>query len=362
MTEAAAELARLEASVAEHRQLLAANPDNLYPMFADSLLSMAPLLAELGRLDEALAAAEEGVEHLRHLDAVDPAVFGVHLASGLNNLSNRLSELDRDEEGRRAGDEAVILARAAVTASQPDQARFVLISALMNQSGRSWRAGQSARAIDEMAAAVDAFREGGEALGQFLGVMVDALHKNALALAEAQLWDEAVQIRRLTAKIFPADVPSPVIHLLALTLEQAAFAKSRGGQPGEALPLAEEAAQIARDLVEVEPERYTLFLAQSLANLGSRQHEAGASEIGLQAVLEAINLFQEAAQHNPADAVLPLTMTLEAFAAILKSLGHEDQAQSVLAQRDELMEIVRQVENLDGHDHDHGHGDGCGCH
>lgn len=361
--DAAAEMARLEAAIAEHRALIADNPDSLYPVFADSLMGLAALLAEQGRVEEGLAAAQEGVDHFRHLMAADAGVFRAHLASALNNLSNRLGEVGREEEGRRVCDEAIDLAGQSLSDSNPNQARFVLVSALMNQSGRSWKLGEPEHAIEEMGRAVDAFREGGEALGQFLGVMVDSLHRNAMALTEVGRWDEAIAIRRLTARVFPeaAPVPAPVGHLLALTLEQAAFAQSRAGQPGQALPLVEEAVQIARDIAEAHPEEYTVFLGQALSNLASRQYEAGAPTEALNAAVEAIQLYQNAAQTNAADVVLPLAMTLETFASILTALGHDEQAQNVLAQRDELMEMVRQIEGVDGgHEHEHGHG--CGCH
>lgn len=356
----AEEMARLEATVAEHRALLADNPDNLYPVFADALMGMAVLLAEDGRSDEAVAVAEEGVEHFRHLEAADSGAFGVHLASALNNLSNRLTDVKRDDDGRKACDEAIRLATEVLSGSEAIQARFVLVSALMNQSGRSWRMGTPDVAIGQMDAAVEAFRDGGDALGQFLGVMVDALHKNAMALAEANRWDEAIAIRRMTAKLFPGATPSPVSHLLALTLEQAAFAMSRAGHPGEALPLVEEGVEISRGLAQADPQQYTLFFAQSLSNLASRQLEAGAAPQALEAALEAIRLYQDAAHVNAADTVVPLAMTLETFASILTALGHEDQARTVMTQRDELLEIAKQVEGVDGDGHQHG--DGCGCH
>lgn len=347
MTEAAGQdedLVRLEAIVAEHRAKLAAEPDAAFPAYADALMGLAAKQADQGKLDEALSTAEEGAGHFRLLFDADPAAFAVALASALNNLSNRLSDLGRDDEARQAGDEAFGLARRAVS-TNPDQARFVLVSTLMNQSGRSWRAGQSLRAIEEIGTAVETFREGGEALSLFLGVMVDALHRNAMALSEAGRWEEAVLVRRLTAKLFPDDrIPAPVSHLLALTLQQNAFAASRDGRPGASLPLVEEAVDLARDLAEVGPDQYRLFLAQSLANLASRQHEAHADAEALDSALEAVNAFQEVAKVDAPSAIVPLAATLETFAAILTTLGHDAQAANVLAQREQLMSVMTPVE------------------
>lgn len=338
------ELAQLEATIAEYDARVAAEPDLAFPAHAEALSTLAGVLAEDEQPERALRAAEQGVEQYRRLFVAQPADFAVPLASALNTLSNRLSEMGRDDEGRTAGDEAFLLARKAIDVS-PEQARFVLVSVLMNQSGRSWRAGQSLRAIEEMGTAVEEFRAGGPALYSFLGTVVDALHRNAMALAEAGRWDEAVLVRRMTVKAFPEEhVPHPVNHLLALTMQQAAFTLSREGRPGEGLPLVEEAAEIARGLAEASPEQYRLFLAQSLANLASRQHEAHADAEALEAALEAVNAFQDLAKVDAASAIVPLAATLETFASILATLGYADQARNVLAQREQLQAAMRPVE------------------
>ncbi len=337
-----AEVARLAAIVDDHRRLLAESSDALFPVYADSLMSLGARLAELGRADEALAAALEGVAHFQALAQSEPAVFGVHLASALNNLSNRLQESGRDADARRAGGEAVALARAAV-AERPDQARFVLVSALMNQAGRAWRDGDAAAALADMEAATVAFAEGGEEMGQYLGVIIEALHRNAMALGEAGLWGEAVAVRRMTGLCFPGGRPSPVDHLLALTLEQAAHALSAAGRAGEGLPLIDEALEIARRLAADDPEHYRLFLGQTLGNLAGRQYEAGALAEALESALEAVGLFQKVAETDAAEAVLPLSVTLETFAAILTALGQADQAEIVLAQRDTLVKVMEEA-------------------
>ncbi|HLO77883.1 MAG TPA: hypothetical protein VK196_15615 [Magnetospirillum sp.] len=347
MTEAverAREITELEATIAEFDARVAAEPELAFPAHGEALLTLSGKLAEAGEPERALAAADDAAMQFRRLFVAQPADFAVHLASALNVLSNRLSDVGRDDDGRAAGDEAFQLATKAVDVA-PDQARFVLVSVLMNQSGRSWRAGQGLRAIEEMGTAVDIFREGGQALYSFLGTLVDALHRNALALAEAGRWEEAVMVRRMTAKAFPADnVPAPVKHLLALTMQQAAFALSRAGRPGEGLPMVEEAVELARALVEASPDQYRVFLAQSLANLASRQHEAHADPEALEAALEAVNVFQAVAQVDAASVIVPLSATLETFASILATLGYHDQARNVLAQREQLQQAMRPVE------------------
>jgi len=344
MSDAAAEVARLAAIVDEHRRLMAESPGALFPVYADAQINLASRLAELGRHEEALAAAVEGVAHFQSLAATDSATFLVHLASGFNNLSSRLADSGRADDAQRAGAEAVHLSRQAL-AHQPEQARFLLVSALMNEAGRAWRANQALPALNAMGEAVTVFAEGGEALAGHLGVMIDALHKNAMALVEANRWPEAVAVRRMTVKCFGGPVPAPVHHLLALTLQQAAFAAAATGRPAEAVPLADEAVGLARSLLAHDP-KYMLFLAQSLGNLASRLHEAGEQESALETAMEAVNMLQGVAETDASAAVAPLAVTLDTFAAILTALGHADQAETVRAQRAGLLDTMEKAKEL----------------
>lgn len=342
----AMDVAELKAVIDGHRAAVRATPPALIPEFAEASLALAGKLAETGSFDLALLAAVEGVDHLRLLFKDNPGEYAIHVASALNNLSNRLSDLDRDDEARAAGDEAFTMARRELLdGTKPDEARFVLVSTLMNQSGRSWRAGQPLRAIEELGTAVDHYREGGEALQSFLGLMMEVLHRNAMALAEAGLWAEAVAVRRMGVDLFAKDeAPLPVLHVLALTLQQAAFAKSRDGLAGDGLPLVEEATDLARDLAETDPEHYQLFLAQALANLAGRQHEAGADEQALEAAIEAVTVFQELAKDNAAEVLESLIPTLDTFAAILTRLGNTALVATVIAQRDQLLAALQQAQ------------------
>jgi tetratricopeptide (TPR) repeat protein len=341
------EVARLSAIVDEHRRLIAESPGSLYAAHADALMSLASRWAELADPAKALAAAEEGVAHFRALAAADSGIFGVHLASALNNLSNRLSESDRETDAVTTGGEAVTQARGALE-KRPDQARFVLISALLNQAGRAWKNGTVSAALEQMREAAEAFRDGGEAMAPYLGVMVEALHKNALALAEMGLWHQAIDVRRLVATCFPPPVPPPVRHLLGLTLDQGATAMRAVGKLAEALPFAEEAMAIGRSLVEADADRYTLFLAQMQANLAALRHQSGELGEAMEMVLEAINNFQQAARTNAAATVAPLAATLGIFAEVLTTLGHAEQAATVLAQRDGLLEVMEKAQAAAG--------------
>ena len=95
------------------------DPDAFPPDLATSLNNLANRLSDLGRREEALAAAEEAVRLRRVLAAARPDAFTPDLAGSLNNLAAFLSDLGRREEALEAAEEAVRL-RRVLAAARPD--------------------------------------------------------------------------------------------------------------------------------------------------------------------------------------------------------------------------------------------------
>ena len=81
-----------------HRQLAEANPAAYAPDLAGSLNNLGIRLAEAGRREEALGAAQEAVTLHRQLAEANPAAYAPDLARSLNNLGIRLAEAGRREE------------------------------------------------------------------------------------------------------------------------------------------------------------------------------------------------------------------------------------------------------------------------
>jgi hypothetical protein len=81
--------------------------DQLQSIFALSLNSLGNRLSELGRREDARAAAQEANGIYRRLAAARPDAFLPNLALSLNNLGNRLSELRRREDALAAAQEAM---------------------------------------------------------------------------------------------------------------------------------------------------------------------------------------------------------------------------------------------------------------
>jgi tetratricopeptide (TPR) repeat protein len=76
-------------------------------------------LANLGRREEALAAAQEAAQLRRVLAASRPDAFMPDLAMSLNNLANRLANLGRHDDALVTAQEAAGLYRD-LDAAQPD--------------------------------------------------------------------------------------------------------------------------------------------------------------------------------------------------------------------------------------------------
>jgi tetratricopeptide (TPR) repeat protein len=336
------EIARLTATIADFRQMMEQDPGTLFPAHADALLQLGSLLAAQGAHAEALTAVADAVDLFRAMTEADADTYRVHFASALNNLASRLSDAGHAEEAKIAGNEAVHEARLAA-AAHPENARFVLISGLVNQAGRRLRDGEAAGAVADLTSAVGAFREAGPSATPFLGDMIQALHRTSMAFSEQGRWVEAIDTRRLMADLFMEAPPPAVIHLLALTLQQAAQALGRDGDSEDALACADEAVELGRSLVKADAAAYTLFLAQALGSQATCRHAMGESKGGLDAALEAVNLFHEAVQDNPTAAVPALILTLEALSGILTSLGMTDQAATVDGQRAQLLTTLESL-------------------
>jgi tetratricopeptide (TPR) repeat protein len=73
---------------------------------AVSLNNLSGRLAEAGRREQGLAAIEEAVSVYRQLAAGNAAAYEPDLAMSLNNLSVRLAEAGRREQAERAQQQA----------------------------------------------------------------------------------------------------------------------------------------------------------------------------------------------------------------------------------------------------------------
>jgi tetratricopeptide (TPR) repeat protein len=188
---------------------------------AKSLSNLGNGLGELGRREDALAAAQEATDIYRRVAAERPDEFLPNMASSLNNLGIRLSELGRHEDALAAAEEATGIYRRAV-------------------------AERSDTFLPDLAAALNN-------LGAFLREL--GRREDALAATE-----EATVICRRVA----AERPDAALPDLAMSLANLSNGLSGLGRHEGALAAAQEAVEIRRRLAAERPDAFLPDLAMSL--------------------------------------------------------------------------------------------------
>jgi tetratricopeptide (TPR) repeat protein len=191
-----------------------------------ALLALSGLYRELGRREDALAAAENAVRFSRQLAEQRPSDFSLFdLAASLNNLAAMLGDRGRREEALPQAEEAARICRQ-LAQQHPDAFRPFLAVSLNT-----------------------------------LAAMLIYLGRREEGLSEAE---EAVRIYRQLAQQHPdAFVPD-----LARSLNNLAVWLNDAGRPEEALAGVEEAVRIYRRLAQQRPDAFVPDLANSLAVFG----------------------------------------------------------------------------------------------
>ncbi len=184
------------------------------------------------------------------------------------------------------------------------------------------------------------------------GVLLSQLGRPAEALPRAQ---EAVTIRRELAQASP-DRYRPD---LARSLDNLGVRFSALGRPAEALPPAQEAVTIHRELAQASPDRYRPDLARSLDNLGVWFSALGRPAEALPPSQEAVTIHRELAQASPDRYRPELAASLTNLGVRFSALGRPAEAlppaQEAVAIRRELAQaspdryrpdLARSLDNL----------------
>ncbi|HEX5717153.1 MAG TPA: tetratricopeptide repeat protein [Thermoanaerobaculia bacterium] len=145
-------------SVDVYRELSQSRPDAFRPYLATSLNNLSIHLSALGRREEALEAVQASVTIRRELSQSHPDAFRPDLALSLNNLSNYLSELGLGEEALAAVQESVAVYRE-LAQSRPDAFRPYLAASLNNLSGSLSDLGRREAALEAVQEVVAIRRE-----------------------------------------------------------------------------------------------------------------------------------------------------------------------------------------------------------
>lgn len=245
-----------ETLVARHRVLAEAEPDAHRSGLALSLNNLSNRLGEVGRLEEGLSAIEEAAGIRRALAAAAPDVYLPNLAVALNNLSSRLGQMGRPAESLTAAEEAVGHYRA-LAGADPGAYRSGLAGSLHNLSVAL---GETGRGEEGLAAV-----------------------------------EEAVSLQRALAE---ADMEA---HLpgLARSLNTLFNRLGQLGRWERSLAVMEEAVGHYRGLAEANPDAHLPDLAMALTNLAIVLGETGRRERGLAVIEEALGIRRALDEAHP---------------------------------------------------------------
>ncbi|MGE4291171.1 MAG: tetratricopeptide repeat protein, partial [Desulfovibrio sp.] len=205
-------------------EILRAQPEPDLPRLATNLNNLSVRFSNLGRKSEALEPAQEAMGIYRTLAEQMPEAFLPDLAMSLNNLATMLAELGRKSEALEPAQEAVDSYRT-LAAQMPEAYLPDLAGSLNN-----------------------------------LAIRLSDLGRKIEALEPAQ---QAVNIRRTLAE----QMPEVYLPDLAGSLNNLANRLADLGQKREALEPAQQAVDIRRTLAEQMPEAFLPDLAMSLNNL-----------------------------------------------------------------------------------------------
>ena len=325
------------------RALAAANPAAYEPDLARSLNNLSNRLGEVGRRDEGLAAITEAVAVYRRLAAANPAAYEPDLAGSLNNLSNRLGEVGRREEGLAAITEAVAvyrrLAAAIPAAYEPD-----LAGSLNNLSVRLGEAGRSDEGLAAVSEAVAMRRRLAAANpAAYEPDLAMSLNNLSNSLADVGQRDEslaAVEEAVVVYRRLAAANPAAYEPDLAMSLNNLSSSQGEVGRRHEGLAAITEAVVVYRRLAAANPAAYEPDLARSLNNLSSSQGEVGRRHEGLAAITEAVAMRRRLAAANPAAYEPALAMALNNLSIHLSGAGRRDEG---LAAIEEAVAVYRRL-------------------
>jgi tetratricopeptide (TPR) repeat protein len=281
-------------------------------------------LLDLGRLDEALAATQEAVDHWQQLAASRPDAFLPDLAGALTNLGNGLSAVGRREQALAATQEAVDQYRQ-LAASRPDASLPDLAGSLTNLGIRLSAVGRREQALAATKEAVDQYRQlAASRPDAFLPDLAMSLNNLGRSLLDLVRREEALAATKEAVDLYrqlAAARPDAFLPGLAVSLNNLGSSLSTLGRREEALTATKEAVDHRRQLVAARPDAFLPDLASSLNNLGNILSALGCREDALAATKEAVDHYRQLAAARP-DAFLPrLATSLGARGRVLAASG-----------------------------------------
>ncbi len=283
------------------------------------LITYSRRLAEAGRDDEALSAAQEACEAWQGVPAESDADVALH-AAARNNLGSRLLQARRGAEALAAIADAV---RLRTQLSEKDLAALPeLAAALTNQVACYLELGRAGDAVDAARQAVDALASRQDMapwesyrLALAWGNLADAWRAagrtgEAVAAAERAL-ALLTELCDSHPAVFQAGLAAAQLRLATCLALPSAGRRKAIGTGKRAVPLARQAVEHFRSLFASSGEPYRADLAQACHTLAICQAQTSPSD-ALSSVDEALELLA-AGDCDPSDPRLAACLSTKAL-------------------------------------------------
>ncbi|MFB8127856.1 tetratricopeptide repeat protein [Streptomyces bacillaris] len=281
-----------------------------------------------GSAGGALPRAEEEVRTRRGAAEKDPATGRPALAAALGVLSALRAEAGDVQGAIAPAEEAAVIYRSLGSLDDDGPGGF-----LPELAGALHRWSELLAAVGDTAGALPPAKDAARIYAE-LGMKRPGDYQAELALAMSALGDRiaatgdpaaaapfAKQAVRLQRELIDEDQPGASVPALVEYLLRYAGQLAGSGEAVEAVPRAEEAVGLLRDLAADEPEVFRPRLATALHTLGG--HRAAVSDTSgtIEATAEAVSLFRGLADERPADFVQELATALDSLAGHLGRAG-----------------------------------------
>ncbi|MFF8434971.1 tetratricopeptide repeat protein [Streptomyces bacillaris] len=281
-----------------------------------------------GSAGGALPRAEEEVRTRRGAAEKDPATGRPALAVALGVLSALRAEAGDVQGAIAPAEEAAVIYRSLGSLDDDGPGGF-----LPELAGALHRWSELLAAVGDTAGALPPAKDAARIYAE-LGMKRPGDYQAELALAMSALGDRiaatgdpaaaapfAKQAVRLQRELIDEDQPGVSVPALVEYLLRYAGQLAGSGEAVEAVPRAEEAVGLLRDLAADEPEVFRPRLATALHTLGG--HRAAVSDTSgtIEATAEAVSLFRGLADERPADFVQELATALDSLAGHLGRAG-----------------------------------------
>ncbi|MBV8895113.1 MAG: tetratricopeptide repeat protein, partial [Acidobacteriaceae bacterium] len=230
----------------------------------------------------------------------------------------------------RAAASLVDKLRPLVIHAEDSGPRSLLASSLNTLSIRQSEVGQRDEALETAREAVTLRRElGGQNRAAFLPDLAGSLNNLANRQSAVGRRDEALETAREAATVYrelAGQNRAAFLPDLAMSLNNLANRQSAVGQRDEALETAREAATVYRELAGQNRAAFLPDLAGSLNNLANRQSEVGQRDEALETAREAVTVCRELAGQNRAAFLPDLAGSLNNLANMQSAVGQRDEA------------------------------------